>query len=236
MPVYQLPDEPIFPHPQLAEPDGLLAIGGDLSVDRLIQGYATGVFPWYNEEEPILWWSPDPRFILYPDQLKVSKSMKQVLRRKTFEITYDQDFGQVIRNCQQIPRPGQAGTWITPDMIAAYEALHQEGWAHSVEVWQQGQLVGGLYGVSLGTCFFGESMFAKVSNASKAGFITLIQDLKAANFQLIDCQIYTAHLASLGATSISRLTFLEHLNAFLEHQSIRGNWGDFFKKSTFSRE
>ncbi|MEL6133379.1 MAG: leucyl/phenylalanyl-tRNA--protein transferase [Bacteroidota bacterium] len=230
MPVYSLPEDPVFPSPQLAEPDGLLAIGGDLSVKRLVRGYAMGIFPWYNEDEPILWWSPDPRFVLYPDQLKVSKSMKQVLRKDTFQITYDQDFSQVIRNCRQIPRPGQDGTWITPEMLAAYEALHKEGLAHSVEVWQDKKLVGGLYGVSLGKCFFGESMFSKASNASKAGFITLVQDLIKKDFQLIDCQIYTAHLASLGAVSISRLTFLEHLNAFLVHETIHGNWGNIFHK------
>ena len=230
MPLYRLPKEPLFPAPYLAEPDGLLAIGGDLSPERLLQAYSQGIFPWFSEGDPILWWSPDPRFVLYPAALKVSKSMQKVLGDGVFTVSFDRDFAAVIAACQRAPRPGQRGTWITPGMQEAYIRLHKLGFAHSVEVWQGDSLAGGLYGVSLGGSFFGESMFAHVSNASKAGFIHLVRTLQAARFDLIDCQVYTRHLESLGATLIPRKTFLKDLSGSLRHETLRGNWGDVFAK------
>jgi len=214
-----------FPNPNLANQDGLLAIGGDLSLPRLLLAYSSGIFPWYNEGELICWYSPNPRMVLFPDKLKISKTMRQVLERKYFEITYDSDFGAVMRGCGNVPRGGQAGTWITAAMLQAYTALHAEGHAHSVEAWQGGELVGGLYGVSIGKCFFGESMFAKVSNASKAAFITLVQDLKSRGYWLIDCQVYTEHLASLGAALLPRSTFLAYLERNKSEETRKGNWG-----------
>ncbi|NLR80033.1 leucyl/phenylalanyl-tRNA--protein transferase [Chitinophaga eiseniae] len=207
MSIFRLNKKLIFPPVQLAEPDGLLAVGGDLSVERLLLAYRSGIFPWYDEP-PILWWSPDPRFVLFPDELKVSASMKQVLRRQQFRISYNEDFAAVIQRCSTIPRPGQSGTWITPEMQEAYIRLHKAGYAMSVECWQDNQLVGGLYGVRTGPFFFGESMFADVSNASKAAFITFVQTY-ASELKMIDCQVHTTHLASLGAAFISREEFLE---------------------------
>ncbi len=224
MPIYQIPKELIFPPISRAEPHGLLGIGGDLSPERLLLAYQSGIFPWFSEGDPILWWSPDPRFVLYPSQLKVSKSMKQVLKKDLFEITYDQDFRSVITECQQAYRPGQRGTWITHEMLEAYVHLHALGYAHSVEVWQEGLLVGGLYGVSLGKSFFGESMFTKVSNASKAGFIQLVRELQAREFTLIDCQVHTRHLESLGAQLIPRKEFLREIEASFQNPGLRGNW------------
>ncbi|MEL6672409.1 MAG: leucyl/phenylalanyl-tRNA--protein transferase [Bacteroidota bacterium] len=233
MPLFGLSDEHnIFPDPHLAEPSGLLAIGGDLSTARLKAAYQQGIFPWFSEGEPILWWSPDPRCVLYPDQLKVSKSMRQVLRKGHLRITMDQAFSEVIARCKSIPREGQQGTWITKDMQAAYIALHEEGWAHSVEVWQDEQLVAGLYGISMGACFFGESMFTEVSNGSKAGFITLVGWLKEKGFQLIDCQVHTPHLESLGAILIPRQRFLGELNRGLAVDSLSGNWSSYFDSSS----
>jgi leucyl/phenylalanyl-tRNA--protein transferase len=207
MPVFQLSDDLIFPPVDLAEPDGLLAYGGDLTKDRLLLAYSKGIFPWYDEP-PILWWCPDPRFVLFPDELKISASMKQVLKKGIFTITINKDFRSVISACRQVPRPGQDGTWISRDVIKAYTALHEAGYAHSVECWQHDQLVGGFYGIQLGNCFFGESMFAHVSNASKAAFITFVQYAADKGLALIDCQVYTDHLASLGAKMISREDFL----------------------------
>jgi leucyl/phenylalanyl-tRNA--protein transferase len=210
--MYWLPDDKlIFPHPSLADDDGLLAVGGDLSPERLIFAYQKGIFPWYNEGEPILWWSPDPRMVLFPKDLKVSKSMRPYFNQPKFTVTYNQQFEAVMRSCSQQTRTGQAGTWISEDMIKAYCTLHQLGVAHSVEVWQGEILVGGLYGIWLGNVFFGESMFAKVTNASKFGFISLVQKLIAQGVQLIDCQQETKHLASMGAAPISRTLFLEYL-------------------------
>ncbi len=198
-----------FPDVSEASEEGLLAVGGDLSVKRLVDAYSRGIFPWFEVEEPILWWSPDPRFVLYPEKLKVSKSMRQVLRNCDFEITVNKDFKAVISECANIKRDGQLGTWITNSMIDAYVKLHDLGYAKSVEVWRGNQLVGGLYGVDLGNgVFCGESMFAKESNASKAGFITYIQNT---NYKLIDCQVYTNHLESLGAEDIPRDEFLKFL-------------------------
>lgn len=209
--MYLLDDDLWFPRQELADGEGLLAIGGDLRPDRLLLGYASGIFPWFNEEDPILWWCPDPRFVMLPERLKVSKSMKQVLRRGVFEYRFDTDFEGVMRNCAAAYRGGDVGTWITEDMVQAYVALHRLGVAHSAESWQDGILVGGLYGVRLGNVFFGESMFSAQSNASKAAYIALVRQLQADGVELIDCQMHTAHLESLGAAYISRADFLQRL-------------------------
>jgi leucyl/phenylalanyl-tRNA--protein transferase len=204
-----LTKEIIFPEVHKADSDGLLAIGGDLSVERLILAYKSGVFPWFEKDQPILWWSPDPRFVLFPKELKVSKSMKQVLKNKNFQVTVNQEFRAVINKCAKAKREGQRGTWITDSMIKAYIKLHEQGFAKSVEVWQDDLLVAGFYGIDLNNgVFCGESMFTTISNASKAGFISFIQNT---NYNLIDCQVYTNHLSSLGAKEISRNIFLNYL-------------------------
>ena len=198
-----------FPDVSEASADGLLAIGGDLSPERLLYAYSKGIFPWFQDEEPILWWSPDPRFVLFPKDLKVSKSMKQILKKDLFKVTENKAFKAVIENCAIAKRKDQNGTWITEEMKQAYLKLHHLGYAKSVEVWQNDQLVGGLYGIEINeNVFCGESMYAKVSNASKVGFITFIQN---SNYQLIDCQLHTKHLESLGAKHISRLDFIDYL-------------------------
>jgi len=210
MAIYQLTEDPyLFPDPKLASSAGLLAIGGDLTPERLITAYSLSFFPWYNPGEEILWWTPDPRLVLFPKDLKVSKSMRPYFNQNKFQITFNQNFEEVIRNCQSNDRKGQtAGSWITNDITAAYTRLHDLGYVHSVEVWQDEELVGGLYGIALGKVFFGESMFAKVSNASKFGFISLVQKLQTMNFTLIDCQQETNHLKSMGAAPISRDKFM----------------------------
>ncbi|MDX2305476.1 MAG: leucyl/phenylalanyl-tRNA--protein transferase [Microscillaceae bacterium] len=228
MKYYFLDNRLIFPPVEMANEHGILAIGGDLSVSRLLLAYQSGIFPWFSPGEPILWWAPDPRFVLYPEKLYVSKSMRQLFKKQPFEVTLDQSFQKVIANCRQIPRKAQDGTWITEDMQEAYKDLHGLGYAHSVEVWQENELVGGLYGVSLGRCFFGESMFAKVSNASKYGFIFLVEKLREYQFQLIDCQVYTDHLGSLGAELIPRTQFMEELESSLQAETLIGNWGQLF--------
>ncbi|WP_312138423.1 leucyl/phenylalanyl-tRNA--protein transferase [Sphingobacterium sp.] len=202
-----------FPHPRLADEDGLLAIGGDLSEERLLLAYQNGIFPWYDEDTPILWYSPHERFVILKGNLKISKSMRQVLRSKRFQVTYNQAFEQVIDQCARIVREGQQGTWILPEMKAAYISLHEHGYAHSVEVWEQDQLVGGLYGVKVGNVFGGESMFSKVSNASKVALISLAEDF---GISLIDCQVHSAHLESMGATLIPQEEFL----AIIQQQEI----------------
>jgi leucyl/phenylalanyl-tRNA--protein transferase len=214
MALFALDKELIFPPVHLAEPDGLLAVGGDLSIDRLLLAYQSGIFPWY-EGQHILWWCPDPRFVLTPDTLKISKSMKQLLNKKAFRFTTNEAFEQVIDHCKSIERRGQNGTWITESMKAAYIHLHQLGYAHSAEVWLDDQLVGGLYGVRLGKVFFGESMFSKVSNASKYAFISFIQHLQQDHVQLVDCQVYTEHLESLGAHMIPREEFIQQLQTLI---------------------
>ncbi len=191
--------------------DGLLALGGDLNIDRLLLAYRSGIFPWYDDDVP-MWWCPDPRFVLYPDELKVSKSMKQVLKRGGFEFRVNTAFDKVIANCKAVAREGQDGTWITDDVEAAYNTMHKLGYAHSAEAWQDGKLVGGLYGIRLGNIFFGESMFNHMSNASKYAFIKYVEMLKSEGVVLIDCQVYTKHLESLGARMILRKDFLEILN------------------------
>lgn len=210
MPVFQLWEEIIFPPVELSEPDGLLAVGGDLSPERVIEAYRSGIFPWFDRK-PILWWSPDPRFVLYPSDLRVSKSMKQVLDRNLFTITYNQNFKEVITHCAKTKRKGQSGTWITSKMIATYCELHDRGYAFSVESWKEGALVGGLYGVKMGRVFSGESMFSLVPNASKAAFIQYVSQLKQEGIAIIDCQVHSPHLESLGAKSILRKDFLAFL-------------------------
>ncbi len=211
MPVFQLLDQPVFPPPQLASPEGLLAVGGDLAPARLLLAYSMGIFPWFNEGDPILWWSPDPRCILEPPDLKISRSLAKVLRRGEFEVSFDRAFRRVIEACAELRRQGGEGTWITPEMAEAYASLHQMGYAHSVECWQQGELVGGLYGVCLGRCFFGESMFHRVSNASKVALVSLVRHLAERRFIMLDCQMSTPHLHSLGATCIARDEYLRRL-------------------------
>jgi leucyl/phenylalanyl-tRNA--protein transferase len=211
MPIFRLTEQLVFPDPELAGPEGLLAVGGDLSVDRLLLAYSLGIFPWFSEGEPILWWSPDPRCILEPHEVKVSRRLARTMRRKSFRITYDQAFDQVVDNCAKVRLEQGEGTWITADMARAYERLHELGFAHSVEAWQDGCLVGGLYGVALGRCFFGESMFFRVTDASKAVFVTLARRLVDLNYELIDCQVSSAHLFSLGARTVPRRQFLQRL-------------------------
>ncbi len=199
-----------FPNVSESSKDGLLAVGGDLSIERLLLAYKTGIFPWFENDEPILWWSPDPRFVLFPEKLKVSKSMKQILRKSSFTVTINKDFKEVIYQCSKIKRTRQTETWITNNMIEAYTELHKQGYAKSVEVWENDELVAGFYGIDLGDIFCGESMFTKMSNASKIGLITFLQK---SNYKLIDCQVYTQHLESLGAEDIPRVKFLEYLNS-----------------------
>jgi len=206
--IFRLDKRIIFPEPSLAEEDGLLAVGGDLSTDRLILAYHNGIFPWYNDDTPILWYSPHERFVLFPDELKISKSMRQVLKSGRFKVTYEENFAEVIDACSTVNRKDQPGTWITTDMKSAYIRLHKGGHAHSVEVWEDEKLVGGMYGVQVGAVFCGESMFSKVSNASKVALISLCNTSK---YRLIDCQVYTEHLESLGARMISRDEYLRIL-------------------------
>jgi leucyl/phenylalanyl-tRNA--protein transferase len=215
MPLWMLDEEIWFPPASQSLPDGLLAIGGDLRPERLLLGYRSGIFPWYNEDDPILWWSPDPRFVLYPEKLKVSHSMRQILKAGKFEYRFDTAFEAVIRGCATTPRPGGGGTWINEDMVAAYMQLHAQGYAHSAEAWLDGELAGGLYGVRLGGVFFGESMFSRVSNASKVAFTHLVRTLQADGLRLIDCQMHTAHLESLGAEGIAREEFLAALKEWI---------------------
>jgi leucyl/phenylalanyl-tRNA--protein transferase len=209
--MFLLTEDIVFPDVEMANDDGLLAIGGDLSTERLLLAYKSGIFPWYNKYEPICWWSPNPRFVLFPNELKVSKSMQTVLNNGSFRFTINKAFDKVIANCKTITRKEQDGTWIQQEVIEAYTKLHQLGFAVSAEAWKNGELVGGLYGVLLGNIFFGESMFSKQSNASKFAFINFVNHLQKQNIKLIDCQIYTSHLQSLGAKMIDRKLFSEIL-------------------------
>jgi len=224
MPVFLLSDNPEFPPPRLAGDRGLLAVGGDLSENRLLTAYRCGIFPWFSAGEPILWWSPDPRLVLFPKDLKISKSLKKVLKQEKFQVTMDEVFEQVIVSCARIRRNGFPGTWIVPEMIDAYCRLHAAGFAHSVESWYEGKLAGGLYGVSLGRCFFGESMFARVSNASKVAFFRLVRHLESQSFRFIDCQVATEHLIRFGAKTVSRDRFLMLLEQALSEPTICGRW------------
>ena len=225
MPVYRLIDKVLFPPIEEAEENGLLAAGGDLSPQRLLAAYREGIFPWYSEGEPILWWSPDPRFVLFVDELHVSRSMRQFLKKEIVHITFDSAFKEVISSCSK-PRPEQNGTWITAEMQDAYLHLYNLGFAHSVEVWKDGVLVGGLYGVSLGRLFFGESMFSDIPNASKTALIKLDSFLREKGFTVIDCQVGSDHLGKLGARFISRGEFFHILKDSLRYNTLRGNWSE----------
>lgn len=225
MPVYLLNmDDPSFPHASLAEDSGLLAVGGDLSEARLLMAYCNGIFPWFQEGSDFFWYSPDPRFVLFPDELKVHKSMRSIFNQGKFRVSLDTCFEDVMRACATTERHPHDGTWITDDFVAGYNKLHQHGLAHSVEVWQGDELVGGLYGVSVGKIFFGESMFSRVPNASKAGFITLVRALEKSGFWFVDCQVETEHLCSLGAKGIPRATYLEYLEKNAYQKTLAGNW------------
>ena len=213
--MFILTEEVTFPPIEMADESGFLAIGGDLSAERLLLAYSSGIFPWFSEEDPICWWSPDPRFVLFPAELKISKSMNQLIKKKQFEFSINKAFADVISNCKNVYREGQAGTWISEEMKAAYINLHTLGYAHSAETWFNGKLVGGLYGIRLGQIFFGESMFSLQSNASKFAFINYIQQLQKENVQLIDCQLHTPHLESLGARMIERAAFKEFLELLI---------------------
>lgn len=221
------PRDPAAPFPPvelaLRDPDGLLALGGDLSPERLLAAYRQGIFPWYSEGQPILWWSPDPRMVLQPNELKISRSLRKTLRKRAFRITLDEDFPAVMEACAE-PRADGLGTWITEDMTLAYRRLHELGYAHSVEAWQDGRLVGGLYGVALGKVFFGESMFTRATDASKVAFVHLVRQLQRWDFVLIDCQVYTGHLASLGAAPIPRRDFSAILLREAGPPDRRGVW------------
>jgi leucyl/phenylalanyl-tRNA--protein transferase len=224
MPVVRLGRELVFPHPDASEPDGLLAVGGDLSSERLLLAYSAGIFPWYGEGLPILWHSPDPRAVLRPEALHVSRSLRKLLRRGVYQVRLDTAFARVISRCAEVPRKGGGGTWITADMRDAYVRLHEQGFAHSAEAWQGDRLVGGLYGVSLGAAFFGESMFALRPDASKVAFVRLVETLAAWGFLLIDCQQHTPHLARFGAEAWPRRRFLRELARALEQPTRRGAW------------
>jgi len=224
MPVYQLPEDLIFPSPELAEPEGLLAVGGDLSVKRLLLAYSMGIFPWYSEGDPILWWSPNPRLVLELSRLKVSKSLTRVIKKGAFTVTMDQGFNSVLNECSTAKRQRDEGTWIVGDMIAAYNLMHRAGFAHSVETWDEGKLAGGLYGVSIGKVFFGESMFSQKRDASKVSLVYLVSALKSWGFDFIDCQVTTSHLLRLGAHEISRSEFLRRLGRALKGETRCGRW------------
>ena len=223
MPIYLLDEKLVCPPPEGAE-KGIVAVGGDLSPERLLLAYQQGIFPWYSNDEPIIWWSPDPRFVLFTDDLHISKSMRRVLNSSKFSITFDTDFLFVIQHCALISRKAEEGTWITPEMIDAYCQLHELGYAHSIEVWKENKIVGGLYGVSLGKCFFAESMFHKENNASKFAFIKLVELLKQKEFHFMDSQLHTEHVGTLGAKNISRKKFMRLLEKGLQYESWVGKW------------
>ncbi len=223
MPVFRLDDRLVFPPVHLAE-DGLLALGGDLRPERLLLGYTQGIFPWYAENLPILWHSPDPRMVMTTRDLNVQKSLRKVIRRRPYELRMDTAFLRVLEGCAAAPRPGQTGTWLIPEMVDAYSKLHELGFAHSIEAWQGDALVGGLYGVSLGAAFFGESMFAQAPDASKIAFVASVRQLDDWRIGLIDCQVHTDHLERFGAYEIPRLSYLELLKTALDEPTRRGKW------------
>jgi leucyl/phenylalanyl-tRNA--protein transferase len=226
MPIYRLIDDVIFPAPEDADASGLLAVGGDLSSERLLEAYRLGIFPWFSGDEPILWWSPDPRLVLDLNDFKISRSLRKTIKKNIFRVTFDRAFSEVMRACASVPRDGQRGTWITKEMQKAYAELHKLGYAHSVEVWISDELAGGLYGVSLGRAFFGESMFHRKADASKVALAALVARLKAWNFHFIDAQMTTAHLLSLGAKELPRRIFLRRLRQALRGSSKTGKWPD----------
>jgi leucyl/phenylalanyl-tRNA--protein transferase len=229
MPVFLLSENVAFPPAHFATAEGLLAVGGDLSQERLLSAYRKGIFPWYADNEPILWWSPDPRLILYPDELHVSRTLNKVLRKNIFTVTVDSAFEDVITACAKTRTQNEEGTWIVDDIQAAYCQLHGAGYAHSVETWLNGHLVGGLYGVSLGRCFFGESMFSNASNASSVALVALARHLMTLSFDFIDCQVTTAHLMRFGAREIPRSQFLKELRKALAGTTLKGRWSQQFQ-------
>ena len=217
-------DEPFPPvHSALAEPNGLLAAGGDLSAERLIEAYRQGIFPWFSDGEPILWWSPDPRMVLVPAEIKVTRSLAKVLRNRVFEVRADSAFREVMQACAE-PRANQRGTWISDDMIGAYHALHRRGIAHSIETWIDGELAGGLYGVAIGRMFYGESMFTRAPDASKIALVHLARQLQRWGFELIDCQMHTAHLERMGGREVPRVAFMRKLGELVNYPPITGAW------------
>jgi len=224
MSVFLLDDNLIFPPVHLADEGGLLAVGGDLSEERLLLAYRSGIFPWYSDGEPLLWWSPDPRLILLPNELHVSRRLARVVKQGVFRVTMDEAFEPVMRACAETPRPGQDGTWISEEMVAAYCRLHASGYAHSIECWRGDELVGGLYGISVGNTFFGESMFSHVSDASKTALVTLVEHVKSWPDVLIDCQVTTEHLARMGAREVSRREFIRLLKRSLQAKNRQGKW------------
>ena len=224
MPIFRLVDEPIFPPPDYADPSGLLAVGGDLSKERLLEAYRLGIFPWYSDDQPILWWSPDPRLVLDLKDFIISRSLRKTLKKGVFQVTFDHAFEEVIQACAVVPRSAQNGTWITEEMQDAYINLHGLGYAHSVESWIGGKLAGGLYGISLGKAFFGESMFHLKTDASKVALATLVEKLKSWDFQFIDSQMTTEHMVRLGAKELPRRIFLKRLQLALRHPTKRGRW------------
>ncbi|RMG72290.1 MAG: leucyl/phenylalanyl-tRNA--protein transferase [Nitrospirae bacterium] len=237
VPIFYLTEELVFPPPELAEYDGLLAVGGDLSPERLLLAYREGIFPWFTEDTEILWWSPEPRLVLFPEELKVSRSLRQVIKKETYRVSFDKAFSETIRLCARVHRQKDGDTWITESMVEAYIRLHELGYAHSVEAWHEGRLVGGLYGVSLGRAFFGESMFTLMPNASKVAFVFLVKQIKQWGFNLVDCQVTTEHLKRFGAREIKRAEFLRLLKDSLNYPTRRGRWRltlsaeDLLKKS-----
>ena len=225
MPIYLLGEDPeLFPPPERADRTGLLAVGGDLSPERLLAAYSRGIFPWYNPGQPVLWHSPDPRFVLEPAKLYVGRSLRKTLKSPVYDIRWDTAFADVITACASVPRPGQDGTWITDEMREAYISLHAHGYAHSVEAWAGGELVGGFYGVSLGAAFFGESMFAHAPDASKVAFATAVTRFQSWGFHFIDCQVETEHLARFGAEHWPRKHFLQALARALREPTRQGHW------------
>lgn len=224
MTIFRLSSTLAFPPPHLADEDGLLAVGGDLSQGRLLLAYRLGIFPWFLKGEPYLWWSPDPRLVLYPDELIISKSLKKTIRQNYFQITFDTAFDQVIQSCAYTRLKNEEETWIVQEMIDAYCTLHTSGYAHSIEAWSEGKLEGGLYGVALGKCFFGESMFSNKSNASKVAFAHFVEYLKRKSYMMIDCQVTTAHLKRFGAREISRAAFLQQLDQAMKYPTHNQPW------------
>lgn len=224
MPVFRIPKEHFFPNPRLAEPNGLLGVAGDLHPDRLILAYCSGIFPWYSEGQPILWFSPDPRFVLDPKELHVPRSLKQTIRKQIYRITMDTAFSRVIEHCSKVKREGQFGTWITQEMKDAYQNLHERGIAHSIEAWNGDELVGGLYGVCIGNLFAGESMFSKQSDASKVAFVYAVHQMIQWGIELIDSQVYTHHLERFGAKEIDRAEYLERIHPLVQVERVFQKW------------
>ncbi len=230
MPVFYLSENKLtFPPPFLADKTGLLAVGGDLSMQRLIKAYSEGIFPWYNEDEPILWWSPDPRLVLFPEELHIGRSLAKVIAKNIYDITVDRSFEEVITKCRDVHTETKSGTWLVDEMLDAYMLLHESGYAHSVEAWKDGDLVGGLYGVCLGKCFFGESMFSTSDNSSKVAFAVFTKWLAKIGFEMIDCQVATRYLSSFGAREIPRKEFLGILDKIIVKPQIIGSWTSIFE-------